>query len=196
MFPIYNTALWLDVSHAQNHVPMPFVLTCHHPFLTMQHAPEARQAITCSLDNRPNIVSTNQTKLTCGVSCKRSINFACKKCLHASAMLCMPDAIHTRSRVEHWGNMTSTHQSRVVTQHHDICVCVQLFLGDTNRTISETPMNMASSRSHCVFTIYVEARQVQFGHHVEALHCSAHESPDACRTLPGAFIRCTLLLIG
>ncbi|DBA83158.1 TPA: hypothetical protein ACH3X2_006681 [Trebouxia sp. C0005] len=34
-----------------------------------------------------------------------------------------------------------------------------LFLGDTNRTISETPMNMASSRSHCVFTIYVEARQ-------------------------------------
>lgn len=39
--------------------------------------------------------------------------------------------------------------------------CLQLFLGDTNRTISETPMNMASSRSHCVFTIYVEARQVQ-----------------------------------
>ena len=37
---------------------------------------------------------------------------------------------------------------------------MQLFLGDTNRTISETPMNMASSRSHCVFTIYVEARQV------------------------------------
>ncbi|KAK9811828.1 hypothetical protein WJX72_010914 [[Myrmecia] bisecta] len=34
-----------------------------------------------------------------------------------------------------------------------------LFLGDTNRTISETPMNMASSRSHCVFTIYVEARK-------------------------------------
>ena len=50
-----------------------------------------------------------------------------------------------------------------------VCVCVQLFLGDTNRTISETPMNMASSRSHCVFTIYVEARQVLFGHHVEAI---------------------------
>jgi hypothetical protein len=33
-----------------------------------------------------------------------------------------------------------------------------LFLGDTNRTISETPMNMASSRSHCVFTVYVESR--------------------------------------
>ncbi len=39
--------------------------------------------------------------------------------------------------------------------------CVpQLFLGDTNRTISETPMNQASSRSHCIFTIYVEARKV------------------------------------
>ena len=36
---------------------------------------------------------------------------------------------------------------------------MQLFLGDTNRTISETPMNQASSRSHCVFTIYMEARQ-------------------------------------
>ena len=36
---------------------------------------------------------------------------------------------------------------------------VQLFLGDTNRTISETPMNQASSRSHCIFTMHVEARQ-------------------------------------
>ncbi|KXZ55340.1 KLP1 protein [Gonium pectorale] len=34
-----------------------------------------------------------------------------------------------------------------------------LFLGDTNRTISETPMNQASSRSHCIFTIHVEARK-------------------------------------
>jgi len=35
----------------------------------------------------------------------------------------------------------------------------QLFLGDTNRTISETPMNQASSRSHCVFTIELVARR-------------------------------------
>ncbi|KAJ7515220.1 hypothetical protein O6H91_22G006000 [Diphasiastrum complanatum] len=34
-----------------------------------------------------------------------------------------------------------------------------LFLGDTNRMISATPMNMASSRSHCIFTAYVEARK-------------------------------------
>ena len=34
-----------------------------------------------------------------------------------------------------------------------------LFLGDTNRTISETPMNMASSRSHCIFTLYIESRK-------------------------------------
>jgi hypothetical protein len=38
-------------------------------------------------------------------------------------------------------------------------VLPQLFLGDTNRTISETPMNQASSRSHCIFTIMLEARQ-------------------------------------
>lgn len=40
-------------------------------------------------------------------------------------------------------------------------VLLQLFLGDTNRTISETPMNMASSRSHCIFTLNIESRKVQ-----------------------------------
>lgn len=35
-----------------------------------------------------------------------------------------------------------------------------LFLGDTNRAIAETPMNLASSRSHCIFTIFVEGRKV------------------------------------
>lgn len=34
-----------------------------------------------------------------------------------------------------------------------------LFLGDTNRAIAETPMNMASSRSHCVFTVSLQARE-------------------------------------
>nr|CCC91771.1 putative kinesin [Trypanosoma congolense IL3000] len=33
-----------------------------------------------------------------------------------------------------------------------------LFLGDTNRLYCETPMNKTSSRSHCVFTVYLEAR--------------------------------------
>lgn len=37
---------------------------------------------------------------------------------------------------------------------------LQLFVGDTNRTISETPMNMTSSRSHCIFTLHVESRKV------------------------------------
>ena len=60
---IYVTAPWLYYSHAQKHVSMPFVLTCHHPFLTTQHAPEARQAITYSLDNRPDMMSTSQTNI-------------------------------------------------------------------------------------------------------------------------------------
>mmetsp|Transcript_15561 Transcript_15561/g.39417 ORF Transcript_15561/g.39417 Transcript_15561/m.39417 type:complete len:644 (-) Transcript_15561:874-2805(-) len=34
-----------------------------------------------------------------------------------------------------------------------------LFLGDTNRMICETPMNPNSSRSHCIFTVFVEARK-------------------------------------
>jgi hypothetical protein len=40
-----------------------------------------------------------------------------------------------------------------------------LFLGDTNRAIAETPMNMASSRSHCIFTLSLEIRQVNWHHH-------------------------------
>ncbi|KAL4859263.1 Kinesin-like protein KIF6 [Chlorella vulgaris] len=34
-----------------------------------------------------------------------------------------------------------------------------LFLGDTNRVVAETPLNLASSRSHCVFTVHIEARR-------------------------------------
>eukprot|EP01035_Chromulina_nebulosa_P018171 gene18171-23829_t len=34
-----------------------------------------------------------------------------------------------------------------------------LYLGDTNRAVAETPMNLASSRSHCIFTISIEARK-------------------------------------
>eukprot|EP00055_Hartaetosiga_balthica_P010791 m.47187 g.47187 ORF g.47187 m.47187 type:complete len:656 (-) comp7317_c0_seq2:176-2143(-) len=33
-----------------------------------------------------------------------------------------------------------------------------LFVGDTNRMIAETPMNMASTRSHCIFTIHIKSR--------------------------------------
>ncbi|XP_060045728.1 kinesin-like protein KIF6 [Erinaceus europaeus] len=34
-----------------------------------------------------------------------------------------------------------------------------LFLGDTNRMIAETPMNQASTRSHCIFTIHLTSKQ-------------------------------------
>ena len=34
-----------------------------------------------------------------------------------------------------------------------------LFLGDTNRMIAETPMNQASTRSHCIFSIHITARE-------------------------------------
>jgi kinesin family protein 6/9 len=32
-------------------------------------------------------------------------------------------------------------------------------MGDTNRAIAETPMNMASSRSHCIFCLSIESRE-------------------------------------
>lgn len=34
-----------------------------------------------------------------------------------------------------------------------------LFIGDTNRMIAETPMNQASTRSHCIFSIYISSRK-------------------------------------
>jgi len=34
-----------------------------------------------------------------------------------------------------------------------------LFIGDTNRAVSETPMNDASTRSHCLFIISLETQQ-------------------------------------
>ena len=34
-----------------------------------------------------------------------------------------------------------------------------LFIGDTNRMVAETPMNQASTRSHCIFTIHISSRE-------------------------------------
>ena len=47
-------------------------------------------------------------------------------------------------------------QHAVVTEEEALNL---LFLGDTNRAIAETPMNMASSRSHCIFTVCIESRE-------------------------------------
>ncbi len=44
-----------------------------------------------------------------------------------------------------------------VSSEEDALNC--LFLGDTNRAISETDMNQASSRSHCIFTVSIEQRK-------------------------------------
>lgn len=35
-----------------------------------------------------------------------------------------------------------------------------LFVGDTNRHVSETTMNLESSRSHCIFTIFITASKL------------------------------------
>ena len=43
-----------------------------------------------------------------------------------------------------------------------------LFLGDTNRAIAETPMNMASTRSHCIFTIYLQRSSGEGGRVVKS----------------------------
>ena len=35
-----------------------------------------------------------------------------------------------------------------------------LFIGDTNRVVSETPKNDASTRSHCIFIIEIESQRL------------------------------------
>ncbi|XP_051169698.1 kinesin-like protein KIF3B isoform X2 [Leptopilina boulardi] len=43
-----------------------------------------------------------------------------------------------------------------------------LFIGDTNRVVSETPMNPMSSRSHCIFTIIVSMKKFGSNHYSRA----------------------------
>lgn len=35
-----------------------------------------------------------------------------------------------------------------------------LFIGDTNRVVSETPKNDSSTRSHCIFIIQLESQKL------------------------------------
>ncbi len=35
-----------------------------------------------------------------------------------------------------------------------------LFIGDTNRVVSQTPMNDASTRSHCIFILMLESQKI------------------------------------
>ena len=46
---------------------------------------------------------------------------------------------------------------RVVTEEDAMRL---LYTGDLNKILSETPMNRASSRSHCIFTIHFKGRDV------------------------------------
>lgn len=33
-----------------------------------------------------------------------------------------------------------------------------LFIGDTNRIVCQTPLNDVSTRSHCIFTVFIESK--------------------------------------
>lgn len=69
-----------------------------------------------------------------------------------------------------------------------------LFLGDTNRIISETPMNLASTRSHCIFAVSVESRAVvpterrpvqsEAENGSDAVADNSHEAADGAPPLP------------
>ena len=64
-------------------------------------------------------------------------------------------------RVNLWEDSEGKFQVRNLGMHHaanEEDALNLLFLGDTNRTISETPMNLTSSRSHCIFTVNMEVR--------------------------------------
>lgn len=66
------------------------------------------------------------------------------------------------SKLLHWSFINVTNPSSIASPPTEISqeeALNLLFLGDTNRTIAETPMNQASSRSHCVFTVHIESRK-------------------------------------
>jgi len=57
---------------------------------------------------------------------------------------------------EHGHTHTLDLTSRVVASEEE--ALDWLFVGDTNRAVAETPLNMASSRSHCIFTVTITKR--------------------------------------
>lgn len=70
--------------------------------------------------------------------------------------------VNTPTTAKAWNGRKSRNQSAsaLLTPVMRSCGCTQLFLGDTNRAISSTPINPASSRSHCIFTMLIELRKV------------------------------------
>ncbi|XP_018647714.1 LOW QUALITY PROTEIN: putative krp3 [Schistosoma mansoni] len=59
---------------------------------------------------------------------------------------------HTEAGTVHLKNL-SIHSASTTDEALNL-----LFMGDTNRIIAETPMNEASTRSHCIFTIHITSR--------------------------------------
>ncbi|VDP16496.1 unnamed protein product [Schistosoma margrebowiei] len=59
---------------------------------------------------------------------------------------------HTEAGTIHLKNL-SIHSASTTDEALNL-----LFMGDTNRIIAETPMNEASTRSHCIFTIHITSR--------------------------------------
>lgn len=55
------------------------------------------------------------------------------------------EALHLRN--------LKVHQVRTEEEALDL-----LFLGDTNKMMAETPSNISSSRSHCIFTVYISSQ--------------------------------------
>ncbi|CAH8430024.1 unnamed protein product [Schistosoma turkestanicum] len=60
---------------------------------------------------------------------------------------------HTEAGTVHLKNL-SIHSASTVDEALNL-----LFMGDTNRIIAETPINEASTRSHCIFTIHITSQQ-------------------------------------
>ncbi|TNN16639.1 Kinesin-like protein [Schistosoma japonicum] len=59
---------------------------------------------------------------------------------------------HTEAGTVHLKNL-SIHSASTTDEALNL-----LFMGDTNRIIAETPMNQASTRSHCIFTMHITSR--------------------------------------
>ena len=70
-----------------------------------------------------------------------------------------------------------------------------LFLGDTNRVIGATLMNQSSSRSHCIFTVHVEARKVCAGNMGSSpwLTMDLHSVISACQGVQSYYMSVSAL---
>lgn len=139
---------------------MMIVVLFHEQYPTFLNASMSMKAPIPSLSTSPTLKSTTAVDMTCltqNMKPKNSKNFP----RYGNTFFCCNRSIAAQVRMmeDEEGNTQLRNISSLPAASIEDALNL-LFVGDTNRMICETPMNDASSRSHCIFMISMESREV------------------------------------